>query len=157
MRLAFWTRILLAVALLGAAGCETTTTARRVDPAVAAAIAAEAPGNYFIGRRYYKKDYKMWGWVRRPGEPWKNAQLVMMNENVKLAPDRQAGTLGSDNNHEYRLQGRFTGGKVYEPASNKFYPEFVLTGYELISSSPPFIYAERRVLDPRVRVLTPPL
>lgn len=156
MRLAFWTRILLAVALLGAAGCETTTTAR-VDPAVAAAIAAEAPGNYFIGRRYYKKDYKMWGWVRRPGEPWKNAQLVMMNENTKLAPDRQAGTLGSDNNHEYRLQGRFTGGKVYEPASNKFYPEFVLTGYELISSSPPFIYAERRVLDPRVRVLTPPI
>jgi hypothetical protein len=156
MRLASLARIILAVALAGAAGCETTSTTR-VDPAIAASIAAEAPGNYFVGRRYYKKDYKMWGWVRRPGEPWKNAQLVMMNENTKLAPDRQAGTLGVDNNHEYRLQGRFTGGKVYEPASNKFYPEFVLTGYELISSSPPFIFAERRVLDPRVRVLAPPL
>jgi hypothetical protein len=156
MRLAPWARILLLVALAGATGCETTST-NRVDPAVAAAIAAEAPGSYFIGRRYYKKDYKMWGWVRRPGEPWKSAQLVMMNENTKLAPDRQAGTLGIDNNHEYRLQGRFTGGTVYEPASNKFYPEFVLTGYELISSAPPLIYAERRVLDPRVRVLAPPL
>lgn len=129
----------------------------RVDPAVAAAIAAEAPGNYFIGRRYFKKDYKVWGWVRRPGEPWKKSQLVMMNENTKLAPDRQAGTLGSDNNHEYRLQGRFTGGQVYEPASNRFYPEFALTGYELLSTSPPMIFAERRVLDPRVRVLAPPL
>ncbi len=156
MRRASWTRLILAAALIGAAGCETTTM-QRVDPAVAAAIAAEAPGNYFIGRRYFKKDYKMWGWVRRPGEPWKSAQLVMMNENTKLAPDRQAGTLGSDNNHEYRLQGRFTGGQVYEPASNRFYPEFVLTGYELVSTSPPMIFAERRVLDPRVRVLTPPL
>jgi len=40
MRRAFWTRLILAVALLGAAGCETTTM-QRVDPAVAAAIAAE--------------------------------------------------------------------------------------------------------------------
>jgi len=149
-------QLLLLVVLL-AAGCETTTTVGRVDPAVAAAIAAEAPGNYFIGRRYYKKDYKMWGWVRRPGEPWKRAQLVMLNENTKLAPDRAAGTLGIDNNHEYRLQGYFTGGQVYEPASNGFYPEFVLTGYELRSSTPPFIFQDRRALDPKVRLLTPPL
>ncbi len=146
--------VLLACALL--AGCETTSVSR-VDANVAAAIAAEPPGNYYVGRRYYKKDYKMWGWVRRPGQPWKTAQLVMLNENTKLAPDRAAGTLGLDNNHEYRLQGYFTGGQVYEPASNRFYPEFVLTGQELVSMAPPFIYQDRRALDPAVRLLTPPL
>ena len=88
----------------------TTGTVARPDPRLAAMIAAEQPGNYFIGRRYYKKDYKMWGWVRRPGQPWSTAQFVMMNENTKLAPDRAAGTLGIDNNSEYRLEGRFTGG-----------------------------------------------
>jgi len=150
-RLAF---LFLCAAFL--AGCETTTVTR-VDPGVAAAIAAEAPGDYFIGRRYYKKDYKMWGWVRKPGQPWKTAQLVMLNENTKLAPDRAAGTLGVDNNTEYRLQGFFTGGKVYEPASNGFYPEFVLTGIEVRSSTPPMIYRDRRQLDPAVRILTPPL
>lgn len=143
--------------IFGLAGCETTaTTVVRPDPAVAAAIAAEKPGNYYIGRRYYKNDFKMWGWVRRPGQPWSTAQLVMLNENTKLAPDRAAGTLGIDNNTEYRLQGRFTGGQVYEPASNDFYPEFVLTGYEVISRTPPMIFGDRRALDPKINLLTPP-
>ena len=157
MRFPFWLQALPLVALLAVSGCETTgSTAARPDPRVAAMIAAESPGNYLVGRRYYKKDYKMWGWVRRPGQPWSSAQLVMLNENSKLAPDRAAGTLGIDNNHEYRLQGRFTGGKVYEPASNDFYPEFVLTGHELLSSAPPMIYTDRRALDPAVRLLMPP-
>ncbi len=148
--------IVLPIALLGLAGCETTTVAR-VDPAVAAAIASEAPGDYFIGRRYYKRDYKMWGWVRRPGQQWKDAQLVMLNENTMIAPDRAENNIGVDNNREYRLRGRFTGGQVYEPASNRFYPEFVLTGYEVVSTAPPMIFGDRRALDPRVRLLTPPL
>jgi hypothetical protein len=146
---------LLAAAFLPLTGCETTTGG--VSPSVAAAVAQEAPGNYYIGRRYYKKDYKMWGWVRKPGQPWKSSQLIMMNENTKLAPDRDAGTLGIDNNHEYRLEGRFTGGQVYEPASNRFYPEFVLTGYQVISTAPPNIFKDRRALDPKIRLLTPPL
>jgi hypothetical protein len=146
----------LVTALLPLAGCETTTSGG-VSPSVAAAIAGEAPGNYHVGRRYYKKDYKMWGWVRKPGQPWKSSQLVMMNENTKLAPDRQAGTLGTDNNYEYRLEGYYTGGQVYEPASNRFYPEFVLTGYDVISTAPPNIFKDRRALDPKIRLLTPPL
>jgi len=36
-------------------------------------IAAEPAGDYFIGRRYYKPDYKFWGYVRRPGQPWSTA------------------------------------------------------------------------------------
>jgi hypothetical protein len=102
--------------------------------------AAEPPGDYYIGRRYYKQVYKFWGYVRRPGQPWSTAQLVMMNEQQKLAPDRQANQLGSDNNYEYKLIGGFSGDRVYEPASNSIYPEFVLKDYELISRNPPPIF-----------------
>ena len=60
----------------------------------------------------------------------------MLNENQKLAPDREQMNFGCDNNYEYKLYGRFSGDKVYEPASNGVYPEFVLKGYELISTNP---------------------
>ncbi|MEO5721557.1 MAG: hypothetical protein ABIR71_08815 [Chthoniobacterales bacterium] len=111
---------------------------------VAASIAAEVPGNYWIGRRYYKPQFKVWGYVRRPGQPWGTAQLVMMNEKQKLAPDREANQLGSDNNYEYKLYGDFSGDKVYEPASNSILPEFVLKSYELVSTNPPQIYKSQR-------------
>src|SRR6266576_272599 len=103
-------------------------------------IAAEPTGDYFIGRRYYKPDYKFWGYVRRPGQPWSTAEMVMLNEKQKLAPDRERLEFGSDNNYEYKLYGYFSGDKVYEPASNGIYPEFVLKGYELISTTPPPIF-----------------
>jgi hypothetical protein len=103
-------------------------------------IAAETPGDYFIGRRYYKPDYKFWGYIRKPGQPWSTAELVMLNEKQKLAPDRERLEFGSDNNYEYKLYGYFSGDKVYEPASNGIYPEFVLKGYEVISTNPPPIF-----------------
>lgn len=103
-------------------------------------IATEPPGNYFIGRRYYKPDFKFWGYVRRPGEPWSKAQLVMLNEKQKLAPDREQMKFGFDNNYEYKLDGYFSGEKVYEPASNGIYPEFVLKDYQLIATNPPPIF-----------------
>src|SRR6059058_4191060 len=106
-------------------------------------IATEPPGDYFIGRRYYKPDFKFWGYVRRPGQPWSAAQLVMLNEKQKLAPDRERVDIGSDNNYEYKLYGYFSGDKVYEPASNTIYPEFVLKGYELISTNPPPIFSSQ--------------
>lgn len=151
-----WIWLFLTLSLL-LAGCETVDTeaaARRA--ALDESIRQEPPGNYFIGRRYFKNDYKMWGWVRQPGQPWNTAKLVMLNEQKTLAPDRAAGKLGIDHDHEYILRGYFSGEQVYEPASNRFYPEFVLASAELRSSSPPFIYADRRYLDPAVRVLAPP-
>lgn len=108
--------------------------------AMAQNIASEPPGDYFVGRRYFKPDFKFWGYVRRPGQPWSTSQLVMLNEKQKLAPDRQALNFGSDNNYEYKLHGSFSGEKVYEPASNTIYPEFVLKSYELVSTSPPPIF-----------------
>lgn len=139
-------------------GCESVPKApdpRRLE--MEAAIRAEAPGNYYIGRRFYKNDYKMWGWVREPGKQWSTARLVMLNEQTVLAPDRQQGKLGTDNNYEYRLTGRFSGETIYEPASNRFYPEFVLGGYELRSTSPAAIFSDPRSTEPAVRLLTPPI
>jgi len=138
-------RFLFSIEVLLAAlfftGCETVPEGiQQAKIAMAQHIAAEPPGDYFIGRRYFKPDFKFWGYVRRPGQPWSTAQLVMLNEKQKLAPDRERLSFGSDNNYEYKLYGYFSGDKVYEPASNGVYPEFVLKGYEEISTNPPPIF-----------------
>jgi hypothetical protein len=133
------TNVLLAPLFLG--GCETVPEGiQQAKVAMTQQIAAEAPGDYYIGRRYYKPDFKFWGYVRRPGQPWSTAQLVMFNEKQKLAPDRQQVNFGFDNNYEYKLFGHFSGEKVYEPASNTIYPEFILKDYQLISTNPPAIF-----------------
>ncbi|MGI9115250.1 MAG: hypothetical protein ACR2FX_09510 [Chthoniobacterales bacterium] len=132
------------------AGCETVPQGiqqAKVD--MAQRYAAEAPGDYFIGRRYYKADFKFWGYVRKPGQPWSEAQLVMLNEKQKLAPDRERLDFGGDNNYEYKLYGYFSGDKVYEPASNGVYPEFVLKNYQVISTNPPPIFPSQ--LSPRAQ------
>lgn len=127
----------LLVSLVFLAGCETMPEGiQQARIAMHQNIQAETPGNYYIGRRYFKPDYKFWGYVRRPGQPWTTAQLVMLNENQVLAPDREQINFGYDNGYEYKLYGFFSGDKVYEPASNGIYPEFVLKGYELISTRP---------------------
>ncbi|MDQ2824666.1 MAG: hypothetical protein M3R29_04390 [Verrucomicrobiota bacterium] len=118
-------------------GCETMPDGiQQSKVAMTQRIALEPPGDYYIGRRYFKAYFKFWGYVRRPGQPWSTAKLVMLNEKEKLAPDRQQLSFGSDNNYEYRLYGFFSGQTVYEPASNGFYPEFVLKRYELVSTNP---------------------
>ena len=139
-------------------GCETPIVyqSQQDRSAITALIAKETPGNYFIGRRFYKVDYKMWGWVKKPGEPWKQSQLVMFNEQRKLAPDRERKDIGSDNNFEYKLDGHFSGEKVYEPASDSFYPEFVLTGATVISTNAPLIFPDQRWTDPKIRLIGPP-
>ena len=137
-------------------GCATADPQGASRTAMLAEIKGEPPGSYYIGRRYYKVDYKFWGWVRKPGEPWSAAVMVMMNENTKLAPDRELGKIGSDNNYEYKIFGDFSGQRVYEPASNGFYPEFVLKGYELKSVSPGNIYKAAGATNPERRIIAHP-
>ncbi len=110
-----------------------------------AAIASESKGDYFIGRRYYVQKTRFWGYVRRPRESWNRAQLVILREDKKLAPDRlpEAGagrTYGFDQNHEYKLRGYFTGKKAYDPNSNQVLPEFMLTGYEVLDRQPGWLF-----------------
>jgi hypothetical protein len=113
----------LLIGALFLTGCETVPQGiQQARIEMAQRIAGETPGDYYIGRRYYKPDYKFWGYVRSPGQPWTTAQLVMLNEKQKLAPDRERLEFGSDNNYEYKLYGEFSGDKVYEPASNSVYP-----------------------------------
>lgn len=145
-------------------GCATLSDSASASAAAQAAHAAmveniqnEPRGDYYIGRRYFKIDYKFWGYIRRPGQQWSTAKLVMLNEQKHLAPDREGGRLGVDNGYEYKLFGKFSGDTVYEPASNGFYPEFVLTGYELGSTNPPVIFkTQEAALDPTRRVIAPP-
>src|SRR5258708_8304642 len=133
--------IFFAGTLLFLAACQTPESGiQNAKVAMAQRIAAEPPGDYYVGRRYFKPDFKFWGYVRKPNQPWSTAQLVMLNEKQKLAPDREALKFGSDNNYEYKLFGNFSGDKVYEPASNRVYPEFILKDYEVISTNPPSIF-----------------
>lgn len=152
-------RFLLSLLLLGSlAGCSTVATQKRqgARTAMRQEIETEPPGDYFIGRRFYKTDYKFWGYVRSPGQPWRSARMVMLNENTKLAPDRQQAQIGSDNTYEYKLLGKFSGQTIYEPASNGFYPEFVLKGYELRSATPAPIFRNPADTDPQRRVMPVP-
>ena len=148
--------IITLLTALAFSGCETIDTEGPARAAMNEAIRAEPPGNYYIGRRMYKQDYKVWGWIREPGQPWKTAKLVMFNEQKTLAPDRAQDRIGYDNNFEYKLTGYFSGQTVYEPASDTIYPEFVLQSYEVKGVNPPNIYQTKRQNDPSVRILMPP-
>ncbi|MGB8463342.1 MAG: hypothetical protein WCE49_00210 [Terrimicrobiaceae bacterium] len=147
----------LVLSVFALAGCESIDTGAASRAAMNETIRKEPPGNYFVGRRMYKVDYKVWGWVREPGKPWSTAKLVMLNEQRVLAPDRARNKIGSDNDSEYRLTGYFSGDTVYEPASNGFYPEFILLGAEVKSTNPPNIYQLERQKNPNARILQPPL
>jgi hypothetical protein len=155
-------RVLLAALLLSLPACQTTPTAtfsptqQSARQRMEEAIAKEPVGPYFIGRRYYKEDYKMWGYIRKPRQPWHDSQLAVLNENRTLAPDRAAENIGSDNGHEYRLWGRWTGDRVYEPAANQFYPEFLLEKAEPVSKQPAPIFRNPRALDPKARIYPDP-
>jgi hypothetical protein len=140
-RFIFAAHLFLAAIFL--ASCETTMPQgiQQARVTAAANIQAETPGDYFIGRRYYKiPQYKFWGYVRQPGQPWSTAKLVVFNEKEKLAPDREQLNFGFDNNYEYKLYGRFSGDTVYDAGSNGFYPEFVLKKYDLVSTNPAPIF-----------------
>jgi len=110
-----------------------------------ARIAQEAPGNYFIGRRWWTDGTRFWGYLRKPGEPWSESRLVIMNESLQKQPDRvpEEGVErvhGYDHNYEYKVWGSFTGNTVYDPNSNFRIPEFRLSRYELVSSNPGFLF-----------------
>ena len=142
-------------------GCETASSGRKTNQidraALYSSIQQEEPGDYWVARRYFKTDYHFWGYIRRPQQPWSTAKMVMLNEQRKLAPDRALGLIGSDSNYEYKFKGYFSGDTVYEPASNGFYPEFVLNDYTVKSISPMQIYLNSSATDPSRRVIEAPV
>ncbi len=130
-------------------------------------ISSEPKGNYYIGRRYHVPATRFWGYLRKPGTSWRDAQLVIMEESSKLVPDRypesdSTPSYASDDNYEYRIYGHYTGKKAYEPNSNLPLPVFKLTGYELIDKKPGWLFkpSERRsdeAVSLRPVIMPPPL
>jgi hypothetical protein len=117
-------------------------------------IANEPRGDWFIGRRFYIGRTQFWGYIRRPGQSWDDSRLVMMNESQKRAPDRlqelpadDSPAHGFDHNREYKLWGRFTGKKIYDPNSDLFLPEFMLTNWEVYNESPGWLFHPKEKMD----------
>jgi hypothetical protein len=140
--------LLLGLALL-LSSCGTSTSPRQQQLIEyrRLEIAAETPGDYYIGRRFHIERTHLWGYVRRPGQPWSQAKLVMINEKFMRQPDRypemptgDGPAYGSDHNYEYRLWGQLSGRRVYDPNSNLKVPEFVLQRYEVKSTSPGWLF-----------------
>jgi hypothetical protein len=138
--------IALAVAPLWLTSCGTTANSEQIALRKAA-IAAEAPGDYYIGRRFHIDRTQFWGYLRRPGQDWMQSKLVIMGEQQMKTPDRvheaPSGTspaYGFDHNSEYRIWGNFSGKKVYDPNSNLILPEFVLQRYQLVNSHPGWLF-----------------
>lgn len=111
-----------------------------------ASIACEPTGDFYYGRRYYVERTRFWGYLREPRQPWSRAKLVIMREDRKHTPDRmpETGIPGKgyafDSNYEYRIRGYYTGREAYEPNSNQFLPEFMLTNYELLDTKPGWLF-----------------
>lgn len=140
-RFIFAVHLFLPVLFLASCASPVSQGIQQARVTAAANIQAEAPGDYFIGRRYFRiPQYKFWGYLRQPGQPWSTSKLVVFNEKEKLAPDREQLNFGFDNNYEYKLYGRYSGDTVYDAGSNGFYPEFVLKKYELVSTNPAPIF-----------------
>lgn len=112
-----------------------------------ARIASEPTGDFYYGRRYFVEKTRFWGYLRKPRQAWSRAKLVMMREDQKRVPDRmsEAGAAGQryafDNNTEYRIRGFYTGKEAYDPNSNQFLLEFMLTGYEVLDRQPGWLFA----------------
>ncbi|MEN8773180.1 MAG: hypothetical protein ABF382_06495 [Akkermansiaceae bacterium] len=126
-----------------------------------AQIENEPRGNFFYGRRYFVQKTRFWGYLREPGQSAKLAKLVIFNESIKRNPDRlpEAGgskNYGFDNNYEYRIYGRYTGRELYEPNSNQFLPEFLLSDYALIARNPGWLFSPFDRYYPTRLTLLPP-
>ena len=111
----------------------------------AAEIASEPTGDFYYGRRYYVKKTRFWGYLRKPRQSPKEAQLVILKEDRKRAPDRMSedssSGYGHDQNYEYKIRGNYTGEKAYDPNSNQFLPVFRLSGYELKNRNPGWLFS----------------
>ena len=118
-------------------------------------ILVEPIGDYYVGRRYFVRGTRFWGYLRRPRESWEESQLVVFNERAKKQPDRvpeaplEGPAHGYDQNYEYRIMGGFSGDDIYDPNSNFILPEFVLQDWKLIDEDPGFLFHPDEVYDER--------
>ncbi len=59
--------LIIAAAALLLVGCQTTEDQfTQSQTLLNRTIAGEPPGNYFVGRRFYRKNFFFWGYIRQP-------------------------------------------------------------------------------------------
>lgn len=122
-------------------------------------IANEPTGDFFYARRYFVEKTRFWGYLRKPRQPWSESRLVVVNESSILQPDRLPedgpwnARHGFDNNYEYRITGRYTGRKIYDPASNLFLPEFLANSYTRLETKPGWLFTPKDHYNPNVITL----
>lgn len=139
--------LLLPLLIFTLPSCSTSAGGNAMVASRNQAIRAEAPGNYWIGRRYFVDKTRFWGYVRRPGQLWDDSQLVVMDESRVRTPDRlpelPTGTgpaHGYDHNFEYRITGSLTGQNVYDPNADMELPVFYPTSFEVTNRTPGFLF-----------------
>lgn len=142
--------ILLCILSLMMAGCATTASSPQAAMQLETRrrqLASEPRGDFYVGRRFHIPHTHFWGYLRSPGQPWSSARLVIMNERYAKIPNRLpemptdgGEAYGDDHNREYRIWGRYTGRRVFDPNSNLVLPEFELRRHELINEYPGFLF-----------------
>jgi hypothetical protein len=150
--------LLLAAVLPVLNSCESTGGDYAGGPGLEvrnAAIRAEPRGDWYIGRRYFTKKVRYWGYLRRPGELWDTAKLVVMDETRGVrTPDRlpefASGSLahGYDHNYEYRIWGSFTGQVCYDPNSDRELPVFAASRFEVVNKTPGYLFSPKDRYNP---------
>ena len=139
----------LLLSLLGAALLPALTQCNTLEKDIAginarnAEIAREPRGNYFVGRRYHVPATRFWGYLRQPGQTWRTAQLVIMDESSCRTPDRLP---------EY---GKYTGKYGYEPNSNLRLPIFKPTRFEVANTTPGWLFKPSEKYDTGAVTLRP--
>lgn len=141
--------------------CDSTNSDCRALAVREAEIAQETPGNYFVGRRYYVPHTRFWGYIRKPGESWRGAKLVIMDESLVHNPDRgyeppvKGATFGSDQNVEYFLCGSYTGEKAYDPSTDQILPVFRPSGFQVRNRKPGFLFIPSEKYDTNYVTIRP--
>lgn len=124
-------------------------------------IATEQKGDYYVGRRYYVPLTRFWGYLRQPGQSWRTAQLVIMDESVVRTPDRgyeppvAGAVFGTDQNIEYTISGSYTGENAYDPSTDQVLPVFKATTYSVRNSKPGFLFKPSEKYDEDFVTLAP--
>lgn len=126
-----------------------------------AQIASEPTGSFYYGRRYFVEKTRFWGYLRKPRQSAASAKLVIMREDKKRTPDRlpEGGPAGRrygfDQNYKYKIWGNYTGRQAYDPNSNQFLPEFMLSKYEVVDRQPGWLFRPDDSYNPRQITVVP--
>ena len=85
----------------------------------------------------------------------------MMDERTVHTPDRgpepplKNAVYGTDKNVEYIVHGSYTGQEGYDSATDRAYPVFRATGYEVRNRKPGFLFKPSEKYDDKYVTLKP--